>query len=296
MNKKLSVIILLSLLIVFFTTPLFAQEAKQELPHKMFRFNNASCEEMEAVIRLYLSPDGKIAVVKRLNAILVKDHAENLKKIEAVLKKSDVPSPMVKVNVQFLGRSHYKNNAIYAGAVQRGNHWRIGVRPDFSNTKQTNSTSMSLMIMSGSSGFIKIGENVPYRSWFLQYCRRYGYIVGEQVQFVSVSTGFYVTPQVRGNNIFVSISPGIAYFDGKKNGRIKFREAQSEVMVKNNQTVVLGVGNTSSEGSGIHAGASGNVEVTKKQTKALMHYILGGGSYSSDEVFTMLLTVKKVRQ
>lgn len=279
MKKAIFVSILILLIMNLFSGTAFSQETKGELVSKLIKLNNGTCEELEPVASMYLSPDGKIIAIPRLNALMVKDYEENIKKIEAILKTADIPSPMVRVTVNFTGRSRQTTSGIYAGAVPYGRNWLIVANPNFTSSNQNVSSSVNLTILSGSSGFFRVSENVPYRNWFYTYCTRHGYIKAEGIQFVSVSTGFIVTPQVRGDRIFVSIAPGISYFDGNKPGRIKFVEAASEVEVKDGQTVVLGVGDTAGSGS-----------------ESLISNIVGSGSFKENEKFTMMLTVKKVKQ
>ena len=279
MKNRVLLTIMVILFICISAGTAFSQETKGEPISKLIKLNNGTCEELEPVARMYLSKDGKIVAIPRLNALMVKDYVENIKKIEAILKSADIPSPMVRVTVNFMGRSQQTTTGIYAGAVPYGKYWVVGVKPNFTSSNQNVSSSVNMAIQSGSSGFFRVGENVPYKSWFYSYCTRHGYIKSEGIQFVSVSTGFFVSPQVRGDRIFVSIAPGISYFDGNKPGRIKFVEAASEVEVKDGQTVVLGVGDSAGSGS-----------------ENLISNILGSGSFKGNEKFTIMLTVKKVRQ
>ncbi len=279
MKNKILMVIFILLFFYISAGIAFSEETKGEMVSKLIKLNNGTCEELEPVARMYLSQDGKIVAIPRLNALMVKDYEENIKKIEAILKNADIPSPMVRVTVNFLGATKQTTTGIYAGAVPYGKYWVVGVKPNFTSSNQSISGSVNLAIQSGSSGFFRIAENIPYRSWFYSYCTRHGYIKSEGISFINVSTGFFVTPQVRGDRIFVSIAPGISYFDGNKPGKIKFVEAASEVEVKDGQTVVLGVGDTQEAGS-----------------ESLISNILGGGSYSKNEKFTIMLTVKKVKQ
>lgn len=279
MNKKFLPVLLILLFFGITAGIASSEEAKGELITKMFKLNNGTCEEMEPVVSMHLSKDGKVVAIPRLNALMVKDYAENISKIEAILKTADIPSPMVRVTVNFAGRSQQTTSGIYAGAVPYGKYWLVGVKPNFTSTNQNVSSTINLAISSGSSGFFRVGENVPYKSWFYTYCTRHGYIKAEGIQFVSVSTGFFVTPQVRGDRIFVSIAPGISYFDGNKRGKIKFVEAASEVEVKDGQTVLLGVGDSSSSGS-----------------ENLISNIVGIGSFKENEKYTIMVTVKKIKQ
>jgi len=281
MRKSLTIIMTILIILPLCLGGAFAGETpgkSADLPYKVFRTRYANCTELLPIVKLYLSKDGKAVVLKRTNSIIVKDHLENLNKIEQIIKGSDIPLPQVRVNIKFLGRSSTKNNALYASAVKKGKYWRIGIHPNFSSSSQNVNKSMNLLILSGSSGFIRFGENVPYTTWFYKYAHRLGYVTVKSVNFLNVSTGFYVTPQVRGDGIYISVAPGISYFDGKNRNRIIFKEARTEVFVKDGQTVVLGVGDSSREGQG-----------------GLISHIIGGGSFKSNEVFSIMMTVRKVK-
>jgi len=273
-NHPVFSILLFILLILFLSYEIIPA---QEMSHKVFRISNCKAESMVPVAQLYLSPGGKIVVDERTNALIVKDYPENLAQIEAILKDTDVPTPQVVVNVKFLGNEKSSTTGIYAGAKKTKNGWVIAAQPNISGSDSSISTSMKLMIMSGSDGFIKMGEQIPYTQWFYQYCLGRGYI-GQAVVFKEVSTGFFVSPQVMEDHIVVSIAPGIYYHDGKNRNMIRFVECQTTVSVKDGQTVVIGVGNTKEE-----------------STNLLISRILGVEHIKSDEVYTMMLTVKKVK-
>lgn len=251
--------------------------ASVKMPYKVFRLSHRPAASVVDIIGIYLSKEGKAVVDERTNSLIVKDYGENLAKIEEMIKSLDVPMPQVQVYIKFLNFSRSDNSAVYGGARYDGRGWRVALNPDFSSVSTNSASSMNLAIISGSSGFIKMGERVPYAQWFYEYSlgRRY---ITRNVVFQDVATGFFVTPNVRPAGIEISVAPGIYYFDGKNRNRIIFREMETSLFVKEGQTVVIGAGDTQN---------SANV--------GLISRIIGGGSYNKSESFSMMLTVKRIK-
>lgn len=279
MKRKIAALSIL----IFFTLfiPAFAQAGGGGAStHRIFRLSNASPESLVDAIKLYLSPDGAYAVDARTNSLVVRDYPENLEKIAQVIKDLDVPSPQVRIYVQFLGRSAGSSTSLYGGAVKGKNGWLLVADPRIESSAGSTSGTMNLAVMSGTSGFIKMGESVPtsYVGWFYDYALQRGY-VAQSVIFREVTTGFYVTPQVRGDSVLLEIAPGVQYFDGRKRDRIIFKEAQTQVRLKDGQTMALGVSDSSSGGS-----------------SGLISHIVGTGSFQKNEVFSMAVTVKIIEE
>ncbi|MCE1248998.1 MAG: hypothetical protein LWY06_20360 [Firmicutes bacterium] len=257
--------------------PVYAQTPGSAMTHKVIKVGHRPAESLVEAAKVYLSEKGVIVTDERTNSVIVKDYPENIEKIEQLIKDLDIPQPMVKVNVTYNGMGQSVTSGVKGAAVKTSKGWKYYVKPDFSSGNSSGSVSMNLSMVSGSDGFIKIGEQVPYTEWFYQYAygRRY---VGANVVFQEVSTGFFVTPVVRGKEIDVSIAPGIYYYDGKKRNKIIFREASTEVVMKDGQTMVIG------------SGASAD-----SKNYDLLSHILGAVSSRQKEDFSFTVTVKIIK-
>ena len=257
-----------------------ARGEEGKMTHRIFRLSHRTPVEMAEVIKLYLSKNGVFAMDNRTNSLIVKDYPENLEKIARLVVQTDVPAPQVRIKVNFMGSTTRNNSSLYAGAVKSGGNWYVVANPNISSSKTSTTGSMNLAVTSGSSGFIRVGQSVPqsYVTWFYDYALRRGYVT-RQVVFKEVSTGFYATPSVRGDNIYLDVSPGISYFDGKHRSRVIFREARTSVRIRDGQTMVLGVSDSDKKGS-----------------RGLISRIVGGGSFRENQVFSMTVTVKIIKE
>jgi type II secretory pathway component HofQ len=267
--------LLLGLLIcVMVFTPVSAQTPPSKMTHKIIRIGHRPAESLVEAAKVYQSADGVIVTDERTNSLIVKDYPENIAKIEQLVKDLDIPQPMVRVYVNYNGLGKSGTAGIRGGAVKTSKGWSYWAQPDYSSGTSSHQTSMNLAIVSGSDGFIKIGEVVPYTEWFYQYAygRRY---IASNVVFQEVTTGFFVSPTVRGKEVDLSIAPGIYYFDGKKRNKIIFREARTEVTMRDGQTMVIGSGNSSDQ-----------------HNWDLLSHILGAVSSHQKEVFSFTVTVK----
>lgn len=262
----------------------FAEEKGEgaEKPGKMvlkiFKLKHRPPDSVIEQVSIYLSGEAKIATDNRTNSLLVRDYPENLAKIGELLALIDIPAPMVNVKISFQGVTTNSSSGIYGAAVKTRRGWRWVVNPQIASGSQSRSGTMSLTIISGTSGFIKVGERVIQPVWYYDYFLRHGYL-RQGVVFQDVMTGFFVTPQVRGDEIEVSVAPGVSYYDGKKRNRIIVREMETTVMVKDGQSVALGVS-----------------DVSEKSNDSLIGQITGAGSSKKGDFFSMIMTVRKFKE
>lgn len=258
-------------------TGVYAQDTSQKITHKIYRLSHRPADSLVDIIKIYMSKDGIAVTDARTNSLIVKDYPDNLAKISEIIKEMDIPLPQVRIYLSFLGNTNANSSGIFGSATKTKNGWVVNASPDFSSSKSSNATTMNLAVLSDSDGFIKMGERVPYVTWFYDYCmgRRY---VAKGVIFQEVTTGFFVSPRVRDDGIYVRVAPGIYYFDGRNKNKIIFREVETEVFLKDGQSMVVGVG---------ESGKSGSV--------GLISRIVGAGTFSQDEVFSMEMTVKLIK-
>lgn len=254
---------------------LTAENSDRGMVVKIIRLNNGNAVDLVETASMYKSPGGVVVADKRLNALIIKDYPENIERISALLKDTDIALPHARIKVQFLGVSSSSGTGLYGGAVKHGNQWHVWAKPDFTSTSGYQSTTMELLLMSGSSGYIRVCTSVPYISWFYTYAFNRGYIQSG-IQFLNLSTGFYVTPRVTSDGVHLTIAPGITYNDGREERQIKFVEAQTEVFIRNGATVTVGVGDSSDSSS-----------------RGLISRIVGAGSMKSTETFKMIVSAKR---
>ncbi|MBI5025566.1 MAG: hypothetical protein HZC12_02325 [Nitrospirae bacterium] len=221
---------------------------------KVFQINYRNAEELEGVVKPFLSPEGRVVADKRTNSLIVKDYPANIKAIAEFLKEQDRRPQQVKIKIKYVDESNLKRIGLTINWQYRDSHWAVGnIAGDKKGInidalisaekgRQQISGEQSLLIMSGSEGRIAVGRSIPYTDWFYWYTRNHGYLTRE-TRFKDVSTGFVVKPRVIGNNINIAISPQINYGTNE----IIYREASTTVICKDGETVLIGSSSSSSE-------------------------------------------------
>lgn len=281
MKRVLPILTAIVFFTMLFSGHCFAQQKDSnsgDLPYKIFRLKHRKASSVEEIVKLYMSSEGKMAIDKRTNSVIVRDHPENLARIADIINDVDKPVPQVRVHVKFLGRKQTSGSGIFATSQKTGNNWKVCVHPGLTSATSNRTANLNLAIMSGESGFIKVGKKVPYPTWFYKYSFHHGYVT-KGVVFQDVSTGFYVTPHVREDRIKLKIAPGIKYFDGNRWGQIIYREAQTTITVKEGQSVVVGVS-----------------ESGDRETRGLISKIVGAKQLLTNEVFSMVLSVDIIKE
>lgn len=284
--KKINFLLILSLTILIGITQVFSFAA-DDVTVRVFKINYRNAEEMEGMVKIFLSPEGGVAVDKRTNSLIVKDYPENIKAIEDFLKGHDKKIEQVRITIRHIDDKTLERIGLSVNWQYRGNNWSVGnvLRPGkglsidaiigAEKGREKIGGEQTLLVMSGSEGKIYVGRSIPYTDWFYWYSRHYGYLVKE-TKFIDVSTGFMVRPRVAGDIIDIEISPQISYSGEKDTGEIIYREASTTVTCKDGETVLLG--------------SSGN------KTENMVSNIVSGIQASRGEVdFYMMLTPEIVK-
>jgi hypothetical protein len=88
--------------------------------------------------------------------------------------------------------------------VQRGGD-RLNARIDNSDEKLRDHKTQALQVIEGGQAFVRVGQSVPVpQRQVIQH--PWGTEVIDQTQYQEVSSGFYVRPRVRGDNVTLEIS------------------------------------------------------------------------------------------
>ncbi|MDH4101256.1 MAG: hypothetical protein OEV28_11875 [Nitrospirota bacterium] len=263
---------------------LVSQAYAREPVARIFELKYLNAEEAESLLKPFLSPRGTISSYKGTNALIIKDTARVLNRIEVLLKELDVRPKQVRIKVRYVDEKEIKNLGIDIRWSYRDRHWSVGnpVRPESSEgvnieaiLRQETTTTLrggesDLLVMSGQRGRISVGRNIPYEEWFYWFSRQYGYYE-KNVRFKNVTTGFIVEPRVKGETIGITIIPEVAYSADREGGVIEYRRMATTIDVENGQSVILG---SSSE----------------DRDAAIEHFLGGAGSSAQKTGFSMVLT------
>ncbi|MBI5559877.1 MAG: hypothetical protein HY883_01205 [Deltaproteobacteria bacterium] len=251
MRKSARLIIILCFAAVFAVT--LCAHGGEEPAVKIFQINYMDAEEAAAMARNLLSPEGRIAVNRGTNIIMVKDFPPNIVQIENLLKETDVRTAQVRVKVGYADGKSLRASGIDIKWNYKGSHWLVGnfvktqspggvnveAKAEVKEEKIKRRGEQSLLVLSGKEGSISAGTSIPYVDWFYAYSRNNGYYAS-QLRFKDVNTGFAVLPLVKGNTITVTITPEVSYITDAGRGTIRFNRISTTVDVKDGEPVVLG--------------------------------------------------------
>ncbi len=248
--KKINFFLILSLAIFICISHVYSS-ASDDVSIRVFKINYRNVEEMEGMVRLFLSPEGGVAIDKRTNSLIVRDYPENIKAVENFLKEHDKRIEQVRIKIRYVDDKTLERIGLSVNWQYRGGNWAVGnvLRPGkglsidaligAEKGREKIGGEQTLLVMSGSEGKIGAGRSIPYTDWFYLYSRHYGYIVKE-TRFMDVSTGFVVRPRVAGDNINIEISPQISYSGEKGRDEIVYREASTTITCRDGETVLIG--------------------------------------------------------
>lgn len=248
--KKINIFLML-FLAIFASIAHVSISSSEKAGVRVFKINYRNAEEMEGMVKMFLSSEGGIAVEKRTNSIIVKDYPENIKAIENFLKEHDKRIEQVRIKIRYVDDKTLEKIGLSVHWQYKGSNWAVGnvLRPEkglsidaligAEKGREKIGGEQTLLVMSGSEGKIYVGKSIPYTDWFYWYSRHYGYLVKE-TKFIDVLTGFVVRPRVAGDIINIDIIPQISYSGEKERDEIVFREASTTITCKDGETVLIG--------------------------------------------------------
>ena len=132
----------------------------------------------------------------------------------------------ISIEVEFKEAKHGEIGLKGLGRVQR--------RHKSSYTKQF------IVVSDGLTGSIRVGQDVPFINYYINYLRHHGYIVSEETIFKEVGTSLKVTPKIRGRLIEIQLVPAISAITDEKKQIIDIKELSTSVMVADGQSISIG--------------------------------------------------------
>ncbi len=203
-------------------------------------------------------PDQKIAFDARTRALAVDTDKATIKKIQSVIHSLDRPSRQIKIEVHILELSYlnmdqYKN--LFSDLAQG-----FKVNYDFSQNKILPASNLSATLMrltqtgqakvvakpniaalDGQKATIKVGDRVPYVTSTV-----YDRTALNQVTFIDTGIALEISARVTsGDTIMAQIGSKISAvklwteFGGNKYPVLSSREAETNVELKNNETLII---------------------------------------------------------
>ncbi|NOX97690.1 MAG: hypothetical protein GXO98_06520 [Nitrospirae bacterium] len=249
--------------------------SKPQLVSRTFILESASGEGLEAQLTKFLSGEGKIVVNKEQNSLMVVDFPENVDRISQYVQMIDlgqrqvmIEAKIVEINLdreQELGINwtwadpDFSGWSGLTGTVSQSlsastnvfnltagnNHITAGLQAMINEGKANLLSAPRVATMDGEQATIKVLKQIPYVKTVTSYESGIP-IVTEEVEFRKAGITLEVTPQITPTGfIKMKIHPKIDQLTGWTETTdpqpiIDTREAETQVRVKNGQTIILG--------------------------------------------------------
>jgi hypothetical protein len=97
-----------------------------------------------------------------------------------------------------------------------------------------------IVVTDGLSASIRVGEDVPFVDYYVDYLYRYGYIETKEVVWKEVGTSLKVTPKIRGEVIEIELTPEISAVIDQKKKIIDVKRLSTTVMSVDGQSISIG--------------------------------------------------------
>jgi type II secretory pathway component GspD/PulD (secretin) len=204
---------------------------------EFFKVGQRPAQELLPRVRTVLSPTGRASADTITNTVIVSDTPESIEKVRQLIQKLDRPVPQVTVTLRYAQAATKSRSLSTSGGIS-GHQGGLRMSSGTLNRKK----NLQLTISSGSSGFLMVGRDVPFTSYWLDLCSRYGYRFGWLTEYKTVSSGFEVRPVVLGERVDLTILPRLSFGNNRE---IRFTEAATRVVVPRNTWVRLTAENNS---------------------------------------------------
>ena len=204
-------------------------------------------EDTLPIVRNLLSPEGSVTPDYRTNSLVVVDTPEAIQNIRAVLQRLDQAPTQVRIEVRF-GETMEETGR--AGAVEgkiSRDGWEIskgddptgGVQATMEDRRRKSDrrSGYTLLVQSGTPGYLRVGKIIPYPESWNALCRKYGGC-GDGIHYKQAETGMEINPRIIGDKAILDITPRLS--DVSSKGVIRFVGASTQITLPLGKWVTLG--------------------------------------------------------
>lgn len=239
-----------------------AVAAADERRIEIIELDHALASDVLPLLQPLVEPGGSISGMN--NKLIVKTTPANLADLLNVLGAIDRPPRRLKITVrQNVDASSLVRERALSGRVDSGQlraevpdpGGRYGasvgyrdnngntVRYRALNTRSSNDSQNAHFVttLEGSPALINTGQAIPYLYDSGFY--------GSGIDYRDVTSGFYVTPRLNGDNVTLEIAPQLERADPRNRGTISTRRAQTTLAGRLGEWIPLGGANEAASGS-----------------------------------------------
>ena len=101
-------------------------------------------------------------------------------------------------------------------------------------------TKQHIVVTDGLSASIRVGEDVPFINYYVDYLYANGYIETREVAWKEVGTSLKVTPKIRGHVIEIELTPEISAVIDRNKKIIDVKKLSTTVMAAAGQSISIG--------------------------------------------------------
>lgn len=208
-------------------------------------------EALLEIARSVVGDQGQVAMDSASGRLIIATTPSRHQELAAILIP---PAPMpvnIRIDVDFQSVGAHRRDEI--SIRPRGNvvvgpggtSGSIVLNPTLDSTRSESSgmTRQSLLVANGRSGSLRVGEEVPYLDWFMEYGWHRGYI-RQSIQWQSVGSFLAVQPTVLadGRTIRIVLTPELRGLVNGNPYHVAFTELATEVVVLDGETMNVGGG------------------------------------------------------
>jgi type II secretory pathway component GspD/PulD (secretin) len=206
-------------------------------PMEIIELKSRSVDEVIPIIRPLLEPDGKVSGMN--NQLIIRAKPEQISEVRKILERIDRPARKLIIYVRHGATYDLDRDGVRADInAKLGRHSNITIgratRPGSAQIRLRSSSTNSqldatqhVQALEGRPAFIATGKSVPIN----ETTTTFGSGVVQQqntVRYRDVTTGFYVTPYLNGDQVTLNVSPHMER-QGSIHGTYDITEANTSV-------------------------------------------------------------------
>lgn len=216
------------------------------LVSKTFPYGSATVEELKEVLPQVLSARGKFIFVESTRKVVVQDEAANIEAAGAIIAElSKVPANATNVRVEVTlqevtstqNKSVSARGSIHVDPIER-NSLQVDARDSSGGGDRM--VSQFLLVQSGRSASLQVGEEIPMSDYFYNCALDGGYIPAGTVRWQNIGSQLSISPRIIGNQIEITVTPEITTLVNARRQIVSFTKLATTVTIADGGTIQLG--------------------------------------------------------
>ena len=251
---RASALIILFLLVIG-ATPSTAESMKIEI----IPMKNRMVEEVIPIIKPLVVKGGTVTGMN--NQLIVKTTPSNIKLIKSILMQIDNTPRKLLISVKRNNNNKFHNeeggfsikydseniNITSPDTGEKGiivqnrndNGDVIRYRKSHEEAKTRENNIFQINTLEGNPAFINAGQLIPIRNQTTVVTSG-AVVVQDNIEYRNVSSGFYITPKLRGDNVVLTVSPRFAQLNQNEKNVINVQNIDTTVHGKLGEWISLG--------------------------------------------------------